>query len=84
MCFFRVFFLVLLLFWGGNDFKAFNNVRDILYNTDAITSVVKLIVHRPMDIYIKKRKEIRRNPIPSIYIAYSYNFLFISSNITLL
>ena len=57
----------------GYDFNACNNVRDILYNTDAITSVVKLIVHRPMEIYIK-RKEIRRNPIPSIYIAYSYIF----------
>ena len=41
---------------GGNDFKAFNNVRDILYNTDAITSVVKLIVHRLMDIYIKEKR----------------------------
>ena len=27
------------------DFNACNNVRDILYNTDAITAIVKLIVH---------------------------------------
>ena len=30
------------------DFNACNNVRDILYNTDIITSVVKLIVHNPV------------------------------------
>jgi len=29
----------------GYDFNACNNVRDILYNTDVINSVVKLIAH---------------------------------------
>ena len=27
------------------DLTAYNNVRDILYNTDVITNVVKSIVH---------------------------------------
>ena len=31
---------------NGYDCNAFNNVRDILYNTDVVTSVFKLIVHR--------------------------------------
>ena len=30
------------------DFNACNNVRDIQYNTDAITSIVKLIVRSPV------------------------------------
>ena len=30
-----------------NGFNACNNVTDILYNTDVITAVVKLIVHSP-------------------------------------
>ena len=33
---------------GGNngyDLNAYNNVRDILYNTDVITNTVKSIVH---------------------------------------
>ena len=29
----------------GYDFTACNNVREILYNTDVITFIVKLIVH---------------------------------------
>ena len=33
---------------NGYDFNACNKVRDSLYNTDAITSTVKLIVHSPM------------------------------------
>ena len=33
---------------SGYDFNACNNVRDILYNTDAITAIVKLIVHTPV------------------------------------
>ena len=28
--------------------RACNNVRDILYNTDVINSIVKLIVHSPV------------------------------------
>ena len=28
--------------------NAYNNVRDILYNTDVITNVVKSIVHSPV------------------------------------
>ena len=30
------------------DFNACNNVRDILYNSDIISSIVKLIVHSPV------------------------------------
>ena len=30
------------------DFNACNNVRDILYNTDIINPIVKLIVHSPV------------------------------------
>ena len=33
---------------NGYDFNACNNVRDILYNTDIINSIVKLIIHSPM------------------------------------
>ena len=33
---------------NGHDLKACNNVRDILFNTDVITSVVQLIVHSLM------------------------------------
>ena len=30
---------------NGYDFNAYNNVRDILYNTDVITNIVKSIVY---------------------------------------
>ena len=30
------------------DFNACNNVRDIVYNTDVLNSVVQLIVHSPV------------------------------------
>ena len=33
---------------NGYDLNAYNNVRDILYNTDVITSIVKSIVHSPV------------------------------------
>ena len=33
---------------NGYDFNACNNVRDILYNTDIINSIVKLIVQGPV------------------------------------
>jgi len=33
---------------NGYDFNECNNVRDILYNTDIIISVAKLIVHSPV------------------------------------
>ena len=33
---------------NGYDLNACNNVRDILYNTDAINHIVKLIFHRPV------------------------------------
>ena len=33
---------------GGYDFNACNTVRDILYNTDDINSIVNLIVHCPV------------------------------------
>ena len=33
---------------NGYDFNACNNLRDTLYNTDIINSVVKLIVHSPV------------------------------------
>ena len=33
---------------NGYDFNACNNVRDILHNTDVITSIVKLIVRSPI------------------------------------
>ena len=32
---------------NGYDFNVCSNVRDILYNTNIINSVVKLIVHSP-------------------------------------
>ena len=31
-----------------NDLNACNNVRDILYNSDVITNIVKSIVHSPV------------------------------------
>ena len=33
---------------NGHDSNAYNNVRDILYNTDVITNIVKSIVHSPV------------------------------------
>ena len=33
----------------GYDINVCNSVRYILHNTDVVTSVVKLIVHRPVD-----------------------------------
>ena len=33
---------------NGYDFNACNNVRDILYNTHIINSIVKMIVHSPV------------------------------------
>ena len=33
---------------NGYDLNAYNNVRDILYNTDVITNTVKSIVHCPV------------------------------------
>ena len=35
---------------NGYDLKlnAYNDVRDILYNTDVITNIVRLIVHSPV------------------------------------
>ena len=30
------------------DLHAYNNVRDILYNNDVITNIVKSIVHSPV------------------------------------
>ena len=33
---------------NGYDFNDCNNVRDILYNTDIINSIIKLIVHSPV------------------------------------
>ena len=33
---------------NGYDLNTYNNVRDILYNTDAITNIVKSIVHSPV------------------------------------
>ena len=32
----------------GYDLNAYNNVRDLLYNTDVITNIVKSIVHSPV------------------------------------
>ena len=32
----------------GYDWNAYNNVRDLLYNTDVITNIVKSIVHSPV------------------------------------
>ena len=37
---------------NGYDLNAYNNVRDILYNTDAITNIVKSIVHSPVGILV--------------------------------
>ena len=33
---------------NGYDLNAYNNVRDILYNTDVITNTVRSIVHSPV------------------------------------
>ena len=33
---------------NGYYLNAYNNVRDILYNTDVINNIVKSIVHSPM------------------------------------
>ena len=33
---------------NGYDLNAYNNVRDILYNTDVITNIVKSIVDSPV------------------------------------
>ena len=33
---------------NGYDLHAYNNVRDILYNNDVITNIVKSIVHSPV------------------------------------
>ena len=60
---------------SGYDFNASDNVRDILYATDVINPVVKLIVHSPVGklIYI----------IILIYAFFPPAFFpFLSSNIT--
>ena len=33
---------------NGYDLNAYNNVRDILYNNEVITNIVKSIVHSPV------------------------------------
>ena len=33
---------------NGYDLNVYNNVRDILYNTDVITNIVRSIVHSPV------------------------------------
>ena len=33
---------------NGHDLNAYNNVRDILYNNDVITNIVKSIAHSPV------------------------------------
>ena len=33
---------------NGYDLNAYNNVRDVLYNTEVITNIVKSIVHSPV------------------------------------
>ena len=33
---------------NGYDLNAYNNVRDILYNNDVITNIVKSTVHSPV------------------------------------
>ena len=47
---------------SGYDLNEYNNVRDILYNTDVIISSVKSIVYSPVGrliyIYIIKKKNI--------------------------
>ena len=41
--------LLLQLFQkNGYDLNAYNNVRNILYNTAVITNIVKSIVHSPV------------------------------------
>ena len=37
-----------LLQKNGYDLNVYNNVRDILYNTDVITNIVRSIVHSPV------------------------------------
>ena len=45
--------LLLQLFQkNGYDLNAYNNVRDILYNTDVITNTVKSIVHSPVGKFV--------------------------------
>ena len=39
---------IIIKHFTGYDFSACNNVRHILYNTDVINPVVKLIVHSPV------------------------------------
>ena len=38
---------------NGYDLNAYNNVRDILYNTDVIINIVKSIVHSPVGKLVK-------------------------------
>ena len=33
---------------NGYDLNAYNNVREILYNNDVVTNIVKSIVHSPV------------------------------------
>ena len=35
-----------------DDLNAYNNARDILYNNDAITNIVKSIVHSPVGKFV--------------------------------
>ena len=37
---------------NGYDLHAYNNVRDILYNNDVITNIVKSIVHSPVGKFV--------------------------------
>ena len=37
---------------NGYDLNAYYNVRDILYNTDVITNIVKSIVHSPVGKFV--------------------------------
>ena len=38
---------------NGYDLNAYNNVRDILYNTDVIINIVQSIVHSPVGKLVK-------------------------------
>jgi len=38
---------------NGYDLNVYNNVRDILYNTDVITNIVKSIVNSPVGKLVK-------------------------------
>ena len=40
---------------NGYDLNAYNNVRDILYNTDVITNIVKSIVNSPVGKFILEK-----------------------------